>query len=105
MIKYKTSITWSELPLINTKTSFDTKNEVYLTITDTSYYTSILDKKYLCNTGSCDFRENDKNLFYTVHWHSMLQIYEHNKQSYVIVRGRRIYIDSILKNLPTITQR
>ena len=99
MIKYKTSIIWSDLPLTNTTTSFDAKNEVYLTITDTSYF----DGKYLYNIGSCDFRKNFKGLLYTTHWHSMLKIYEHNKLPYVMVRGRRIYISSILKKLPTVT--
>ena len=97
MLTWKQNVKWEQFPLRNNITSFDRKNEVFLTITNDSYK----DNKYIYNFCSVDHRAKD--VPYKVRWHKKLKIVTVTKnyyiENYVVVCGRRIYVNAILKNL------
>lgn len=97
MIKWRQeTVDWATLPLTNDVTVFDKKNDVYLTVTES---TSRTDTE-LYNVCSLDFRvtrsfAKDEPIIYLTNWHKYLKIYTCDEGDYVMVRGRRIWIDSL----------
>ena len=97
MLTWKQNVKWEKLPLRNNITSFDRQNEVFLTITTDSYK----DNEYIYNVCTVDHRAKD--VPYKVRWHKKLKLVtvtkNHYIENYVVVCGRRLYVNAILKNL------
>jgi len=96
MIVWKADkVEWATFPIQNNIASFDKENEVFISLTNRSY----MDGKYLYYLCSVDHRTND--LSYLTNWHKKLKIHttEEDKEHYINVRGRRIYISGLLENL------
>ena len=93
MLNWKAKdVAWGSFPMQNNLTSFDRANEVFLTLTNESY----TDGEYIYNTCSIDHRTKD--LSYKVNWHPKLKVHRCDKNQYVNVRGRKIYInDEMMK--------
>ena len=99
MITWKQDFKWKNVPMSKKLTSSDVNNEIYLTLTDISYY------KDNAIYNLCSIKPFPK--FYAV-WHKKLTIYtilkNHYVENYVLVQGKRIYINEMLKTLNNKTQ-
>ena len=94
MLTWKQNFKWKDFPMSKKLTSSDKNNEVFLTLTDSSYY----EDGMIFNL--CSVKPFPK--FHAI-WHKKLTIYtvlrNHYVENYVLVRGKRIYIDEMLKTL------
>ena len=97
MLTWKQDFKWKDFSMSKKLTSSDKNNEVFLTLTDSSYYED--GKIY----NLCSVKHYPGYGVYEKVWHKKLTIYtvlrNHYVKNYVMVRGKRIYIDEMKKFL------
>lgn len=97
MVTWKKNFKWKEFPMSEELSSSDKNKEVFLTLTTDSY----CEGRMIFNL--CSVITYPGYGVYETAWHKKLTIYtvlkNHYVENYVVIRGKRIYIDEMLRTL------